>query len=188
MLAFLYQFSAHMDFSILIHPFHAVINGIFQNRLQNQLHRQAGKCFLGNLKIDRKLIFKTDFLDIHIILRVLYFLRKTDDVLPPGKADAKETGKFRHHEDRILFLSALNHPHHGFQRVIEEMGVNLGLQCIHFRTPLLLLLLHFFFRKPVNLGKRLHKTFPQMDNLRTAIGGNIVHRKTVLPHLFQILI
>ncbi len=107
------HFTDDPDLSVIVHPLHAVVNGIFQDGLDHQLHREVVLQCRIHLERYAEGIFIAYLLDVHIVFRVLQLLLQGNDAAPPAQTDAEEAGQLGHHEDRFLVVLAFNHPDDG---------------------------------------------------------------------------
>ena len=72
---------------------------------------------------------------------VLQLVRQGDDALSPAERDAEQPGQGGDHLDGLLIAARLGHPNDGIQSVIEEVGIDLGLEDLQLTSALLPLLL-----------------------------------------------
>ena len=68
-----------MNFTLAIHEFHAIINGILKQRLKYQFYNTAIPNLFIYLKIHFKTVLISYLLNVHIILCMLYFIFDPDD-------------------------------------------------------------------------------------------------------------
>ena len=83
--------SCHMNLTLVIHTFDTIIDGIFQKRLNDQLHRAAVFDLVRNLEIYLKTVLVADFLNVHVILCMLHLIFNPDNRLSFAQADPEQT-------------------------------------------------------------------------------------------------
>ena len=160
--------SRHRDLPAVFHAVHTVIDGIFQNRLQDQLHRAAVFDGRINVVFHRKCILIPDLLDIHVASGVLQFIPHRDHRTPFGQTDTKQFRQLRDHVGSLVVSLSLDHPDDGIQRIVEEMRIDLALQRIQLAFSPLILLHNNLFHQSVDPLIRLLDGITQMTDLQRA--------------------
>ena len=179
--------SAYMDFSFSIHKFHSIIDSIFQKRLENQLHCTSVQNLRIYLEIYLKTVFITDFLDVHIVLRMLHFILNPDHCFSTAQADPEQAGKLRDHKHRIIITLSCDHPYNRIQRIIQEMRVDLRLKCIQFALSFFFLFHHNVIHQLADLCHCRAQGFPKMFHFHGTAYINIRFHISGLPFLHGII-
>ena len=143
----------HRDAAVIVLGGHAVVDGIFQKGLDDQL--QAVKAHGIRLTDDFKgeFVLVTDALDGHVVARVVQLAVQRDHPLAPAQRDAEQPSQRRDHADGILVAATFGEPDHRVQRVIQKMRFHLFLKRAELRLSFQLLFLHQPFHeklKPVD--------------------------------------
>ena len=107
-----------MDLAVTVGILHAVIDGVFQNRLDDELDgiQLLHPRLHGN--VGRELILITHFLDGQIIPGVFDLVPDGNDVAALAERDPEKPGQRRQHDHSLLGPAVLRHPHHAIQRII----------------------------------------------------------------------
>ena len=129
-----------MDLAVTVGILHAVIDGVFQNRLDDELDgiQLLHPRLHGN--VGRELILIAHFLDGQIVPGMLDLVPDGNDVAALAERDPEKPGQRRQHDHSLLCPAVLRHPHHAVQGVVQEVRIDLGLQHIQLAAALFLLL------------------------------------------------
>ena len=104
----------------------AVQNGVFHQRLEHQLRHRHVPQRLVHLHRQGERAGKADVLDLHVPLHKAQLLPQRDQLIG-GDAAAQDVGKVGGDGGDLRGLMDLAHPLDGVQRVVQEVGVELGL-------------------------------------------------------------
>ena len=157
-----------------------MINGIFQNGLDDELQRIEGFHLVLRRYFSGEFVFITHFLDGEIVAGVLQLVGDGDDVAATAQRDAEKAGQRGDHDHGILCSTIFCHPHHAVQRVVKEVGVDLGLKNIQLTAALLLLLLNNVVHQVAHCGNHGADGVTQVLHL---IGAAYVKVHILLPGL-----
>ena len=129
-----------MDLAVAVRVFHAVIDGVFQDRLDDQLDGIQSLHTLLHGDVCGEFVFIPHFLNGQIVPGVLQLVLDGDDAAALAEGYAEKSCQRRQHGHRLLRPSVFRHPYHAVQRIVEEMGIDLRLQHVQLAAPLFLLL------------------------------------------------
>ena len=111
---------------------------------------------------------------------MLQFISHGDDALPLAQADPEKPGQGGHHLDRLRLFFIFHHPDDDIQGIVEEMGIDLGLERVKFSFPLRLMLLHDILHQYLDLAGHVRDGPAQVLDL---IGASDIDRHIQLPIL-----
>ena len=103
----------------------AVLNRIFNKRLQNNFIAAAGKRLGRNIHRIIEFAFKAHALNFQITFRMLRFLRHKDQLFPAGNSHAEQFCKSRRHFRGFVRFSHFAHPHNGIKRIVQKVRIDL---------------------------------------------------------------
>ena len=130
------------DLAVPVGIGHAVVDGVFQDGLDNELDGVELLHAVPGLNGGGELVLVAHLLNGEIVAGMLQLIGNGDDVAAPAQGDPEEPGQGGEHHRGLVGAAVLRHPHHGVQGVIEEVGIDLGLKHIQLAASLLLLLAH----------------------------------------------
>ena len=133
---------ADVNLSVPVGIGHAVVDGVFQHRLDDQLDGIELLHAVFGLNIGGELVLVAHLLNGEVMPGMLQLVGNGDHAGPPAQGDPEEAGQGGEHHHRILGPAVFRHPHHGVQGIVQEVGIDLGLQHIQFTAALLLFLLN----------------------------------------------
>ena len=166
---FVYCIDLQLDLPVFIHALHAVIDCIFQKRLDHQLGTQAVRQFFVPIHRKCKLILKPHILNGKIADSVFQFLLQRDNVLPLTQGDAEKFCQHGHHFSGALILFALYHPDNGVQRVIQKVGIDLRLQQLSLGDLFFPFLFPHSFHQLIRLFRHVIKAVGKSSDLSVAL-------------------
>ena len=121
-------------------PAYAVEDGILHYRLKQQLGQRVVPQGLIHLAGVVKGIGIAQVLELHIALQRVQLLPQGDELHRAGESLAQQLGEVEHHLPRLLYLIHLQQEADGAEGIVDEVGVDLGLEKIQLRQMLLPLL------------------------------------------------
>ena len=139
-----------LDFSIIVFAFHAVIHGIFNNRLNGDFGAQIVEQRRINVRGKFKFVFEPDVLNGEIAYRVLDFFSQRNNVFSLTQRDTEKLRQQRYHFSSTFIFSALNHPNDGIQCVVQKMRRNLRLQQLALHVALFLFVCNYLMHQSLN--------------------------------------
>ena len=105
-----------------------MVQGVLHQGLEGQF-REAHRLQAGvHLNSIVQNVLVTGLLNLEVAAHMLLLFPQGNDVLPPAQGVAEEVGQVGHHLHRRLGPVRLNQPDDGIHGVVQEMGVDLGLQ------------------------------------------------------------
>ena len=128
-----------------------MVERVLHQRLQRQLRQHAA----AQLRLDMDLIAQdipvAHLLDLQIAAHVDLLLAEGDDIAALAQGTAEEIRKARDHLDGLFVLPGLHEPDDGIERIIEKMGINLGLKGFQFTLSLQFLFMDILCHQIFNL-------------------------------------
>ena len=143
----------------------AVVDGVLHQRLQDQLVHPQRKQLLRHVDFVVQLVLVAHLLDVEVAAHVIHLVREGDDLPAPAQADAEQAGQRAHQPHDLVGLVLLRHPADGIQGVVEEVGLDLGLQGADLGLTLLLLLPVHQVQQVANVVHHAVEAAAQLVNL-----------------------
>ena len=104
---------------------------------------------------------------------MLQLICDPDDGSSLRQTDPEQLCKLWYHKDCFFIFVSLYHPCDWFQRIIQEMWIDLTLQGIHLTFPLFILLPDDFFHQDFYLLIGFFHRIPKVSDLRESSNINI---------------
>ncbi len=117
-----------------------MVDGVLDQGLDEELQDPVAVEFgvEGDLVVE--LVLVPDLLDRQVALDVLELVPDGDDLAPPVDPEAEELRQGARHVDGLIAFAQLHEPDDGIEGVVEEVGIDLGLEGAELELPLHLLL------------------------------------------------
>ena len=103
-----------------------------------------------------------------------FLLRQRDDILTFAEGKAEKVGKIRYHLGGLGVFACLDRPDDGVHGIVEEMGVDLGLQQRQFHPAQGGLLLGGLLHQGVQAARHILKAFAQGAQLKNVRGYRLM--------------
>ena len=110
-----------------------MIEGVLHQGLQGDLGDPVGIKFRGDIYLIVQDILVADLLDLQIAAGMAQLFLDGNVVLSFIKAGPEETGQGSDQADDLVFLFRFRQPDDGVQGIVEEMGIDLGLEQLQLR-------------------------------------------------------
>ena len=109
-----------------------MVDGVFYDGLQGDLVAQVIQAFLFRSELIMKLVLEPLRLDLQVAFRMLQFAPDGDQLVSAADTDSEQPRQSVDHLDSLRIFPLLTHPGDRVQSVIQEMRVDLDLQCFQF--------------------------------------------------------
>ncbi len=143
----------------------AVIESVFDQRLQRQLQRRGiGNCGVNFHAVAQNVAI-AHLLHGQVAAHMFHFIGDGYPVLALAQRDTKETRERLHERNDLILLARFGLPDDGVERVVEEVGVDLCLEHLELGFFQLRLLIDFGVEQVANLPHHEIETDAQLRQL-----------------------
>ena len=112
------------------HFLHAIVNGVFNERLNGKRRNPAVQCLRGCLQTEFQLVLKTDLLDRNEGVHKLQLIGQSHQRPLTGKRSPKEIAERFRNLRNLRIADCLGSPVDGFQCVVQKMRADLRAESL----------------------------------------------------------